>query len=74
MLFLEGERLLMKRGRFHKFTYHPWFRTCRRIAAQFIIPFVFFQFIRTLLLPTVFDVLLLSFFIVIAISIFFEII
>jgi len=64
----------MRRRGFNKFSYHPWFRACRRVAAQFIFPFIIFQFIRTLFLPTVFDVLLLSFFIAIAISIFFEII
>ncbi|MED1468413.1 hypothetical protein ACT8ZR_17280 [Neobacillus sp. M.A.Huq-85] len=64
----------MKRRKFSKFTYHPWFRACRRIAAQFIVPFIIFQFIRTLFLPTVFDVLLLSFFIVVGLSLMFEII
>ncbi|MCM2531500.1 hypothetical protein NDK43_02655 [Neobacillus pocheonensis] len=60
------------RGKFKKYAYHPWYRTCRRVCAQFIIPFLIFQLIRTLLLPTLFDIFLLSLFIVIAISLFFE--
>nr|WP_083402053.1 hypothetical protein [Bacillus sp. MUM 116] len=64
----------MRGRKFNKFTYHPWFRTCRRICAQFIVPFIIFQFIRTLFLPTVFDVLLLTFFIIIGISLLFEIV
>ncbi|MCL6571838.1 MAG: hypothetical protein K6T88_09160 [Bacillus sp. (in: Bacteria)] len=64
----------MKRNNFHKFKYQPWFRTCRRVAAQFIVPFIIFQFIRTLLLPTVFDILLLTTFLVIALSIYFDIV
>ncbi|MDQ1144852.1 hypothetical protein QE429_001679 [Bacillus sp. SORGH_AS 510] len=63
----------MKRN-FHKYKYKPWFITCRRIAAQLIVPFTIFQFIRTLLLPTIFDVLLLTCFLVIAVSIYFDIV
>ncbi|WP_239587090.1 hypothetical protein [Bacillus ectoiniformans] len=37
----------------------PWLRTCRRICCQLCIPFAIFQGIRTLFLPTSFDVLLL---------------
>ncbi|MEH7354278.1 hypothetical protein V7150_11975 [Neobacillus drentensis] len=62
------------KGNFNKYKHRPWFRTFRRFCGQLIIPFVIFQFIRTIFLPTVFDVLLLSFFIAIAISIYFEII
>ncbi|WHY76362.1 hypothetical protein QNH20_19880 [Neobacillus sp. WH10] len=62
------------KGFFNKNKHRPWFRTFRRFCGQLIIPFVIFQFIRTIFLPTVFDVLLLSFFIAIAISIYFEII
>ncbi|WP_160722013.1 hypothetical protein [Bacillus sp. USDA818B3_A] len=64
----------MKHNKFHKYKYRPWFITSRRIAAQLIIPFSIFQFIRTLFLPTVLDVLLLMIFLVIAVSIYFEII
>ena len=63
----------MKRN-FHKYKYKPWFIMCRRFAAQLIIPFSIFQFIRTLLLPTVFDVLLLTCFLVLAVSIYFDMI
>ncbi|MBL4951219.1 hypothetical protein JK635_03055 [Neobacillus sp. YIM B02564] len=59
---------------FQKYKHRPWFRTFRKWSGQLIIPFIIFQFIRTIFLPTIFDVLLLSFFIVIAISIYFEII
>ncbi|MGG3469241.1 hypothetical protein ABES02_17410 [Neobacillus pocheonensis] len=62
------------KGNFNKIKYQPWFRTCRRVCGQFIVPFVIFQFIRTLLLPTVFDVILLAVFIAIAISIYFEVV
>ncbi|WP_026563414.1 hypothetical protein [Bacillus sp. UNC41MFS5] len=62
----------MKRN-FNKFKYQPWFRTCRRVAAQLIIPFVAFQFIRTLIIPTFFDIVLLTLFVAIAVSIYFEI-
>jgi hypothetical protein len=64
----------VKRNNFHKYKYRPWFITSRRIAAQFIVPFSIFQFIRTLFLPTILDVLLLVIFLVIAVSIYFDII
>ncbi|WP_312471011.1 hypothetical protein [Neobacillus sp.] len=62
------------RGNFQKYKHRPWFRTIRRFCGQFIVPFIIFQFLRTIFFPTVFDVLLLSFFIAIAVSIYFEII
>jgi retron-type reverse transcriptase len=62
------------KGNFQKYKYHPWFRGFRRICGQFIIPFIIFQGIRTLLIPTVFDILLLCIFLMIAAGIFFEII
>ncbi|MFZ7945579.1 MULTISPECIES: hypothetical protein [Bacillaceae] len=64
----------MGRNNFHKYKHRPWFRTFRRFCGQLIVPFVIFQFIRTIFLPTVFDVLLLTCFIFIAISIYFDII
>ena len=64
----------MKRNKFHKYKYSPWFITGRRIAAQLIIPFTIFQFIRTLFLPTILDILLLTCFLVIAVSIHFDMI
>jgi hypothetical protein len=63
----------VKRNNFHKYKYRPWFITSRRIAAQLIVPFSIFQFIRTLFLPTVLDVLLLTIFLVIAVSLYFDI-
>ncbi|MED4203166.1 hypothetical protein [Neobacillus mesonae] len=59
---------------FQKYKYRPWFQTFRKWSGQLIVPFIIFQFIRTLFLPTVFDVLLLAFFIVIAVAIWSEII
>lgn len=63
----------MKRG-FSKYKYHPWFRGFRRICSQFIIPFLIFQLIRTLLIPTFIDILLLTLFLMIAVGLFLEII
>lgn len=64
----------MKRKKFiTKYSYTPWYRTTRRVCEQLIIPFTIFQLIRTLIIPTVFDVLLLTVFIAIAVSIYFEI-
>ncbi|MDZ5470792.1 hypothetical protein SM124_03405 (plasmid) [Bacillus sp. 31A1R] len=57
----------MKR-RFNPYTLPPWLRTTRAVCAQFIIPFCVFQGIRTILIPTTFDVLLLAIFIMIAIA------
>ncbi|WP_042459248.1 hypothetical protein [Neobacillus dielmonensis] len=58
---------------FQKYKYRPWFKTFRRISGQLILPFIIFQFLRTIFLPTVFDIILLSLFIGIAISIYFEV-
>ncbi|MCM3093297.1 MULTISPECIES: hypothetical protein [unclassified Cytobacillus] len=56
------------RKKYNPYKLPPWLRTFRNICAQFIIPFCVFQGIRTILLPTTFDVLLLSLFILIAIA------
>ncbi|WP_084028853.1 hypothetical protein [Bacillus sp. J33] len=56
------------RRKYSPYTLPPWLRTVRNVCAQFIIPFCVFQGIRTILLPTTFDVLLLSLFILIAIA------
>ncbi|WP_048825798.1 hypothetical protein [Bacillus sp. B-jedd] len=63
----------MKR-RFNIYSYPHWLRTIRGVAAQFCIPFCIFQGIRTIFFPTVFDVLLLLALIIIAISIYLELI
>ncbi|WP_251549413.1 hypothetical protein [Neobacillus muris] len=58
---------------FQKYKHRPWFRTFRKLSGQLIVPFMIFQFLRTIFLPTVFDVILLSLFVVIAFSIYFDI-
>ncbi|WP_071395936.1 hypothetical protein [Bacillus tuaregi] len=55
----------MKR-RYNPYSLPPWLRTLRGACQQFAIPFSVFQAIRTLLLPTAFDVLLLAFLILLA--------
>ncbi len=44
----------------------PWLQYIRGVAEQLIIPFTIFQGIRTLLIPTAFDVILLAVFVLIA--------
>ncbi|MEI5905662.1 hypothetical protein WAK64_01100 [Bacillus spongiae] len=60
------------RKKYNPYLLHPWLKTFRSICAQLIIPFTVFQLIRTFLLPTTFDVLLLLIFAFIAIAIKFE--
>ncbi|MDP4164862.1 MAG: hypothetical protein Q8898_17345, partial [Bacillota bacterium] len=50
----------MKKKKFNINGLPPWVKTAKNIAAQFIIPFCIFQGIRTIFLPTTFDVLLLT--------------
>ncbi|CRK84312.1 hypothetical protein [Neobacillus massiliamazoniensis] len=63
----------MKRS-FHRFKYQPWFIGFRRICGQFIVPIIIFQGIRTILIPTVFDIFLLAFLLMIGMMIFLKII
>ncbi|WP_256234489.1 hypothetical protein [Bacillus sp. EB600] len=63
----------MKR-RFNKYTMPVWFQNLKRIFGQFVIPICVFQGIRTIFLPTVFDVLLFTFLILLALAIYLEII
>ncbi|WP_286887230.1 hypothetical protein [Aneurinibacillus sp. UBA3580] len=42
-----------------RWRYHPFYLKVRFGALQLIVPFIIFQFIRTLLFPTSFDVVLL---------------
>lgn len=60
------------RKRFKHYSYPPWLRQTRAICVQFIIPITIFQGIRTILLPTTFDVILLAIFILLAISLHLE--
>ncbi|MDQ0174334.1 hypothetical protein [Bacillus chungangensis] len=53
-------------------TFQSWIRTAKDIGKQFIIPFVVFQAVRTILLPTSFDVLLLAIFILLALAFYFD--
>ncbi|MGP7816819.1 hypothetical protein [Niallia sp. 01092] len=63
----------MKR-KFNPYSMPPWLRAVRNGCSKFIIPFCIFQAIRTMLLPTTFDVLFLSLLIVLALSIYLDII
>lgn len=58
----------------NRYALPSWVQNIKRICAQFIIPFCIFQGIRTILLPTTFDVLLLTIFILIALALYFEMI
>jgi hypothetical protein len=57
----------MKR-KYNPYTLPPWLRKTRATCQQFVIPFLIFQGIRTLLIPTVFDILLLIVLILLAIA------
>ncbi|RLQ98037.1 hypothetical protein [Falsibacillus albus] len=56
------------RKKYNPYMLPPWLRTFRDICRQFIIPFMVFQGIRTILMPTTFDVLLLAIFILVALA------
>ncbi|MCU9614031.1 hypothetical protein OEV98_10705 [Caldibacillus lycopersici] len=56
------------RRKYNPYLLPAWLRTIRAIANQLIIPFTIFQGIRTLLLPTTFDVILLMIFVLIAVA------
>ncbi|KMK74644.1 hypothetical protein [Alkalihalobacillus pseudalcaliphilus] len=51
---------------------HNWLGKFRDLCGQFLLPLICFQFIRTLLLPSVFDVLLLTIMVVMYASIWFK--
>lgn len=61
------------KGSYKRYKHHPWFKGFRQICGRFIVPFIIFQGIRTILLPTVFDVFLLAVLLTIALSIFLDI-
>lgn len=48
------------RRRIRKYGYPPWLRYTRDVCAQFIIPIVIVQGVRTIFLPTSFDVIFLA--------------
>lgn len=54
------------RRKYNPYLLPPWLRTIREIGRQLIIPFTIFQGIRTLILPTTFDVILLLVFLLIS--------
>ncbi|THE15286.1 hypothetical protein E1I69_00105 [Bacillus timonensis] len=62
----------MKRGRFRKYSYPPWLRLCRDVCHQFIIPITIVQAVRTIFLPTSFDVLFLAILILLAVAFYFD--
>ncbi|MDV2684881.1 hypothetical protein RYX56_10925 [Alkalihalophilus lindianensis] len=49
-------------GRKYRRYYHrpPWWLKIRAMFAQLLLPLICFQFLRTLLFPTTFDVILLT--------------
>lgn len=66
-----GGAVTMKR-KFNQQAFQAWIKTAKDIGKQFIIPFVVFQAVRTILLPTSFDVLLLAIFILLALAFYFN--
>lgn len=67
-LFINGSYRKVKgmKKKFNQYTLQSWYKTFKGVCKQLIIPFAIFQGIRTILLPTAFDVLLLAIFILIA--------
>ncbi|WP_078545304.1 hypothetical protein [Litchfieldia alkalitelluris] len=45
--------------RINPYTYPPWLRQTRAVCVQFVLPITIVQGIRTLFLPTTFDVIFL---------------
>ncbi|PLR83129.1 hypothetical protein CVD25_17475 [Bacillus canaveralius] len=62
------------RRKYSPYTLPPWLRNFRNICAQFIIPLSVFQGIRTFLIPTTFDVLLLAVLILLALAFHYDLI
>lgn len=60
--------MLELRRKYNPYLLPSWLRTVRAVASQLIIPFSIFQGIRTLLLPTTFDVILLMAMILLAVA------
>ncbi|MFD1445417.1 hypothetical protein [Oceanobacillus profundus] len=47
-------------ARFYRYKLPPWARQCLFVFERILLPITIFQLIRTLLIPTTFDVLLLG--------------
>ncbi|PWU68278.1 hypothetical protein [Gracilibacillus dipsosauri] len=47
-------------GRYYRYKLPPWARECIIVCQRCIVPIVIFQGIRTIFIPTTFDVLLLG--------------
>ncbi len=61
-----------KKQYYRRLKYPPLLLKIREACAAFILPLTIFQFIRTLLLPTPFDVILLLILIGLTLSLFLE--
>jgi len=59
-------------SRFYRFRLPPWARQCILIIEQVTLPLVIFQAIRTLLLPTTFDVILLALLVLLLVAFYLE--
>ncbi|MBP3038244.1 hypothetical protein J9303_01840 [Bacillaceae bacterium Marseille-Q3522] len=62
------------RRRYNRYALPPWLRNFRNVCAQFIIPIGVFQAIRTILLPSIIDIILLTLIILLAIALRYEMI
>ncbi|MBM7660647.1 hypothetical protein JOC85_001419 [Bacillus mesophilus] len=56
------------RRRYNPYALPPWLRYCRGVTVQIIIPLTIFQGVRTIFLPTTFDVILLAILILLSVS------
>lgn len=63
---MKGAFCLKKR--YNPYMLPPWLRKFRAVCDQFIIPFCLFQGIRTIIIPTTFDVIFLFILIVLALA------
>lgn len=61
-----------KKQYYRRLKYPPWLLNIRDTCAAFVLPLAIFQFIRTLLLPTPIDVILLLLLIGFALALYLE--
>ncbi|NSL51588.1 hypothetical protein [Calidifontibacillus erzurumensis] len=59
-------------SRFYRFRLPPWARHFLLVLEQILLPLVIFQGIRTLLLPTTLDVILLSLMVLLLVAFYLE--